>query len=96
MIEINSTYPEVEDLTLAANRCLSQAREAVSDLEQLVKRVLEGRFYITDEECAEILRCKVSEIPARLTKYRPVAKRGYVYKVSDVFEFIESKRIGGK
>jgi hypothetical protein len=96
MIELNSTYPEVEDLTLAINRCLSQAREAINDLEQVAKRIVENRFYITDEECADILRCEVSEIPARLTRYRPVAKRGYVYKVSDVIEFIESKRIGGK
>lgn len=94
MIEIGSTYPDTEDILLAVNRSISQAREAINDLEQLINRILEGKTYISDEEVAKIFHCDVDEIPAKLIKYRPVAKRGYVYKVSDVYEFIEKRAIG--
>lgn len=96
MIEIDSTYPDSEDILLAVNRSVSQAREAINDLEQIVKRVLEGKTFISDEEVADIFHCEINEIPAKLVKYRPVAKRGYVYKIEDVYKFIESKRIGGR
>lgn len=95
MLELNSTYPDQEDLTIEFNRLMANLRDNLSDLEILFKRIFEGKTYITDEEVAQILHCKVDEIPAKLPKYRP-SRACYLYKVSEVFQLIEEKRFGGK
>lgn len=96
MLELESTYPEQEDLQLALNRCMSTIRDSLSDLELLFKTIIEGRTYIPDEDVAKLLHCGVKEIPQRLPRFRVNHVGGYLYKVADVYQFIESKRIGGK
>lgn len=95
MLEINAIYPEEEDYIEALNREMALLRNSVSNLENLFNRILENQKFIDDKTVAEILHCKIDEIPARLTKYRP-SRAGYVYKLADVYEFIESKKIKGK
>lgn len=95
MLEINSTYPELEDITLCFERTMAQIRDNLTDMELLFKRIINNQVFISDEECAQILRCKKSEIPAVLPKYRP-SRTYYVYKLSEVIEFVNSKRIPKK
>lgn len=95
MLELNSTYPDQEDLTIAFNRAMAGVRDNLADLEILFKQIFEGRTYIDEEDTAKLLHCKISEIPQRLPRYR-ASRIGYLYKVKEVIDFIESKRIGGK
>lgn len=94
MLDLNSTMPESEDLTLAFNRVMASLRDNLTDLELLFREIMKGNTYISEDECAELLRCKKDQLPAVLRKYRPCGKAGYLYKVSEVFSFIESKAIG--
>lgn len=95
MLEINAIYPDEEDLTEAFNREMAVLRTTVGNLETLFKRILENQKFVDEEVVAQLLHCKIDEIPMKLIKYRP-SRAGYVYKLSEVYEFIESKKIGGK
>lgn len=95
MLEINAIYPDEEDLLEAFNREMAILRSTVANVETLFKRILENKKFVDENTTAEILHCKVDEIPARLTKYRP-SRASYVYKLADIYDFIESKKIKGK
>ena len=49
----------------------------------------------TAEKCAEIFHCGTNEIPAALPKYRG-SRQGYLYKLSEIYNFIEERRIPKK
>ena len=88
------TYPDEEDLSICFNRIMAQLRDSLGDLEQLFKRMLEGRTYISQEELCTFLRCKRDEIPERLPRYR--IGQTYLYQVKEILEFLDSKRIPKK
>lgn len=94
MLELNTSYPDKEDIELAKERCFASIRDSITDLELLFKRIIEGNIYLDDEETAKLLHCKKNEIPQRLVRYR-ASRVGYLYKLSEIYEFINSKRIGG-
>lgn len=92
MLDLNSMYPDSEDLTEAFNREFATLRDSLSNIEQLFKRVLQGKTFLDDEELAELLHCKVSEIPQSIPRYRG-SRAGYLYRVDEILEFLEGKRI---
>ena len=94
MINLNTEYPEKEDIEEARDRIFARLREDINDLELLFKRIIDGRSYLSKDEVAMMLRCTEDELPKALPKYQ--AGRNYIYKVADVVEFIESRRLGGK
>lgn len=95
MLDLNSTYPEAEELTLAFNRTMAQLRDNLTDLELLFSRIMKGETFVSEEEVVSILRCKnKGDIPAALRRYRPGGKTGYLYKVDEIYRFINSKAIG--
>lgn len=93
-LDLGKLYPEGEDIQLAFNRSMSIIREEMTNLEWLMKKMLEGSTYISEEEVAKMFRCKVSEIPSLLVRYRP-SKQIYLYKVKDVIDFIEARKLKG-
>ena len=94
MIELNSEYPDKESIKDGFTRIMANIREDLSDMELLMRRVIDGRTYMTKEEVAAMLKCGEDELPQKLVKYH--VGRNYLYKLSDIFEFVESRRLGGK
>lgn len=96
MLEINACYPDEEDITVEFSRIISSIRDNVTDLEFLFKKIFDGQTFIGEDEVIQLLHLKKkADIPERLPKYRPSRLTGYLYKVSEVYSFIESKKIGG-
>jgi len=98
MIDFGSVYPDEEDIKLAFERSMSIILDELQNLKDINKRLLEGRTYIDADKCAEILHCKVSEIPTALPYYRAsrTGNKGMLYKISEVYEFIEERRVPRK
>lgn len=94
MIDIKSEYPVVEDFLSGIQRCTTQINEALGDIQYLCKRFTDGNFFITSEQVAQLLKCDVESIPP-FRRYRGVSNRGYIYKYSDVMDWME-KRVVGK
>lgn len=92
MLELDSMYPDEEDLTDAFNREFAILRDSLSNIEQLFKRTLQSKTYLDEDETSEILHCKPDEIPAALPKYR-ASRRGYLYSLKEIYDFIEARRI---
>ena len=95
MINLDSMYPDSEELLDAYNREMAVIKSSMDNLEQLFKRILQNQQFISDKEVAEILHCSVNSIPQKLVRYRPSKVGCYLYKMADVLAFIESKKIGG-
>jgi hypothetical protein len=95
MVDFGSVYPDEEDIKLAVERSISVIQEELQNLRDINKRLMEGHSYIDADKCAEILHCKVSEIPSALPYYRAsrVGNAGVLYKLSEVIDFIEERRI---
>lgn len=98
MLDLGSVYPDEEDIKLAFERSMSVILDELQNLKEINKRLIEGRTYIDADKCAEILHCKVSEIPTALTYYRAsrTGNKGMLYKISEVYEFIEERRVPRK
>lgn len=98
MVEFNSVYPDEEDIKIAFERSVSIIQEEIQNLRDINKRLMENHTYIDANKCAEILHCKVSEIPSGLPYYRAsrVSTKGILYKLSEVIDFIEERRIPRK
>lgn len=98
MVDFNAVYPDEEDITLAFERSMSIILEELQNLKTILKRTLNGRTYVDKTKCAEILHCKESEIPASLPYYRAsrVGSAGILYKLSEVYDFIEERRVPKK
>lgn len=98
MVEFNSIYPDEEDIKLAFDRAMSLRREADRDIEDIFNRLIRGHTYIDKDECARVLHCKASEIPAALPYYRAsrTGNAGVLYKLSEVYDFIEERRVPKK
>ena len=98
MIDFGTLYPDEEDIKLAFNRSMSIILDELQNLKDINKRLIEGHSYVDADKCAEILRCKVSEIPQSLAYYRisRTGNKGTVYKLSEIYEFIEERRIPRK
>lgn len=95
MLDLGSVYPDEEDIKLAFERSMSIVLDELQNLKEINKRLIEGRTYVDEDKCAEILHCSVKEIPAALAKYRG-SRRGYLYKISEIYDFIEERRIPKK
>lgn len=95
MIDYGAIYPDEEDITLAFERSMATVREELSNLEQILKRTLEMKTFINEDECAAIFHCKKNEIPQALPRYRG-SRSGYLYQLREVYEFIEERRIPKK
>lgn len=98
MLDLGSVYPDEEDIKLAFERSMSVILDELQNLKEINKRLIEGRTYIDADKCAEILHCKVSEIPTALPYYRAsrTGNKGMLYKISEVYEFIEERRVPRK
>lgn len=94
MIDLNTEYPDKESIMEAFDRVTSRLRNDLLDLEFLFKRIIDGRTYISTEDAAKLLCCNSDELPTKLPKYH--VGRNYLYKISDVIEFVESRKLGGK
>lgn len=98
MLDLGSVYPDEEDIKLAFDRSKAIILDELQNLTEINKRLIEGRTYIDADKCAEILHCKVSEIPTALPYYRAsrTGNKGMLYKISEVYEFIEERRVPRK
>lgn len=92
MLELNSIYPDEEDLKEAFNREMATMNESIQNINELFKRMFSMNTFVTDEFVANLLHTTVSDIPVKIPKYRVSRVGGYIYKLSEVYEFIESKR----
>lgn len=95
MVDFGSIYPDEEDVKLAFDRSMSIIESELQNLKEIMKRSLEGKTFVSAERCAEIFHCKKDEIPAALAKYRG-SRQGYLYKLSEIYDFIEERRIPKK
>lgn len=95
MVDFGAIYPDEEDIMLAFNRSMSIIEEELQNLKEIMKRSLEGKTFVTAEKCAEIFHCGKDEIPAALAKYRG-SRNYYLYKLSEIYDFIEERRIPKK
>ena len=95
MLNFGSIYPDEEDIKLAFERSMSIVIDELQNLRDINKSLLEGRTYVDEDKCAEILHCSAKEIPQALPKYRG-SRRGYLYKLSEIYEFIEERRVPKK
>ena len=98
MIDFGTLYPDEEDIKLAFERSISIIQSEMQNLRDINKRLIEGKSYVDEDKCAEILHCKVSEIPQALPYHRisRTASKGTVYKLSDIYDFIEERRVPRK
>ena len=98
MIDFGTLYPDEEDIKLAFERSMSIILDELQNLKDINKRLIEGKSFVDEDKCAEILHCKVSEIPSALPYYRisRVASKGTVYKLSEIYDFIEERRVPRK
>ena len=94
-VDFGAIYPDEEDVMLAFNRSMSIIEEELQNLKEIMKRSLEGKTFVSAEKCAEIFHCGTNEIPAALPKYRG-SRQGYLYKLSEIYNFIEERRIPKK
>lgn len=94
MIDLEIQCPEAEDIVEAINRSFAQLRDCISDIEMLSKKLMKNQTFITDEKAAQILHCDADSIPERIPYYR--VGRNRLRKVSEIYDFIESKKYGGK
>ena len=98
MIDFGTLYPDEEDIKLAFERSVSIIQEEMQNLRDINKRLIEGNSYVDADKCAEILHCSVNDIPAGIPYYRVsrVGNKGVIYKLSEIFDFIEERRIPKK
>lgn len=99
MVDFGSIYPDEEEIKLAFDRSMSVINEELQNLRDILKRLMNGNCYIDSEQCAQVFHCKISEIPVGLPKYRankPLGGNGYLYKLSEIMNFIEERRIPKK
>lgn len=95
MVDYNALYPDEEDISLAFDRSFSTLQEELQNLREILKRSLEGKTFVDEDKCAEILHCSKDTIPQALPKYRG-SRQGYLYKLSEIYDFIEERRIPKK
>ena len=95
MVDYNALYPDEEDISLAFDRSFSTIQEELQNLREILKRSLECKTFVDEKRCAEILHCSVKEIPASLAYYRAsrTGSAGVLYKLSEIYEFIEERRV---
>lgn len=91
-MDLGSQYPDSEDIREAFDREFGTLMSAVSNIQFLFKRIMEGQTYLDDNEVAQLLHCKPNEIPVAIPKYRG-SRQGYLYKRQEIEDFLESKRI---
>lgn len=98
MVDFNSLYPDEEDIKLAFDRSYSIILDELQNVKDILKRVMDGNTYVDRTKCAEILHCKENEIPAALPYYRcsRVGNAGIIYKLSELYDFIEERRVPKK
>jgi len=98
MLDLGSVYPDEEDIKLAFERSMSIVLDELQNLKEINKRLIEGRTYVDEDKCAEILHCSVKTIPAQLPYYRAsrTGAKGVLYKLSEIYEFIEERRVPKK
>ena len=94
-VDYGAMYPDEEDIKLAFDRSYSIVQEELQNLKEILKRTIEGKTFVDAKRCAEIFHVKESEIPAALPKYRG-SRSGYLYKLSEIYDFIEERRIPKK
>ena len=97
-VDFGVLYPDEEDIKLAFDRSYSIILDELQNLKDILKRVMDGHTYVDKTKCAEILHCKENEIPASLAYYRAsrVGNAGVLYKLSEIYDFIEERRVPKK
>ena len=94
-VDFGTVYPDEEDIKLAFERSYSLVQEELQNLRDIIKRVMNGKSFVDEEKCAEILHCTVKNIPQGLPYYRisRTGSKGTVYKLSEIYDFIEARRV---
>ena len=92
MRELNSIYPDEEDLADAFNREMSTLQESINNLNDLFRRLINANTYVDEDGVSAILHCKKTEIPQALPRYR-ASRRSYLYNLKEIRDFIEERRI---
>ncbi len=90
-------YPTSEDFIEGVLRCTASCREALSDLEFLSKKFIEGDYFMTEEQVADLLKCDAENIP-KMSYYRSYDHRDgnkfkRFYKRVDVNNLLASRRV---
>ena len=95
MVDYGAIYPDEEDIQLAFDRSMSIIESELQNLKEIMKRVMEGKTFVTCDKCAEILHCTVKTIPAALPYYKAsrTGNAGILYKLSEIYDFIEERRV---
>ena len=98
MVDFGAMYPDEEDIKLAFDRSYSIVLQELQNLKEILNRTIEGKTFVTEDRCAEILHCKKNEIPQALPYYRAsrVSSAGTLYKLSEIYNFIEERRVPKK
>lgn len=98
MVDYGAVYPDEEDIQLAFDRSMSIINEELQNLKEIMKRVMDGKTFVTEDKCAEILHCTVKNIPQALPYYRAsrTGSSGVLYKLSEIYDFIEERRVPRK
>ena len=94
-VDFGAIYPDEEDIKLAFDRSYSIILEELQNVKEILKRTLDGKTFVDETKCAEILHCSVKDIPASLAYYRAsrTGSSGILYKLSEIYEFIEERRV---
>ena len=97
-VDYGAMYPDEEDIKLAFDRSMSILLSEIQNLQEINRRLLEGKTFVDEEKCAEILHCSVSSIPAGLPYYRAsrTGSKGVLYKLCEIYDFIEERRVPRK
>lgn len=96
MIDLKD-YPTKEDFVEGILRCTAECREVLNDVEYLCKRYVDGDYFMTEEQVAELLHCDIENIP-KMSYYRSYDRRDdnkykRYYKRIDVNNLLASRRI---
>ena len=97
-VDYGAMYPDEEDIKLAFDRSYSIIQTELQNLKEILNRTIEGKTFVTADRCAEILHCNKNDIPSALPYYRAsrVGSAGVLYKLSEIYNFIEERRIPKK
>lgn len=88
MIDIRNDNPVKEKMNERITFLMAEIRNITMETEQLLKEATKGNYLITKEEACKILCCE--NIPKSIPKVKVGNK--WRYELSDIEEFIESKK----
>ena len=89
MLNIKTDIPVKEDIQEAINARLAQAHDLLNEVQVLERMKLEQDVFVSKQELADRFHCDVKQVPHQIPSIR--MGKTYLYKESDVAEFIKSR-----